>query len=104
MKDELIESIERLDFKSKPEECRRHINKFVEEKTRNIIKDFIAPKYITSRTIAVLVNAAYFKSEWASKFKKENTKEEIFHINTHTSVHVEMMEQKGYFNYGMSSN
>lgn len=101
VKDALIESIEMLNFESKPEESRCHINKFVEDNTKNIIKDFIPPFYITSDTIAVLVNAVFFKSEWQSKFKKEKTKNEIFHINNHKTVDVAMMRQVERFYYGM---
>lgn len=102
--DLLIDSIEVLNFESKPEESRCHINKFVEETTKNIIKDFIPPTYITSNTIAVLVNAAFFKSEWASKFETEDTKNKSFHINNHTTVDVAMMRQVNRFHTGTISH
>lgn len=97
----LIDSIEVLNFESKPEEARCHINKFVEETTKGIIKDLLSPKHITRNTIAVLVNAAFFQGDWASPFQKEATKKKFFHKNIHTPVYVEMMEQEGFFKYGM---
>lgn len=92
-----------LNFGSQPEEARCHINKFVEETTKGNIKDFLPPKYITPDTIYVLVNAAFFKGDWASPFQKDATKKKYFYQNIHTPVYVEMMQQEGYFNYGMSS-
>ncbi|XP_031628732.1 serine protease inhibitor 88Ea-like isoform X2 [Contarinia nasturtii] len=101
LKEMLIDSIEVLNFESKPEEARCHINKFVEETTKGIIKDLLPPEYITHDTISVLVNAAFFKGDWASPFKKEATKKNFFYKNIHTPVYVEMMEQIGFFNYGV---
>lgn len=100
----LIDSIEVLNFGSKPEEARCHINKFVEETTKGIIKDLLPPGYITPDIISVLVNAVFFKGEWTSPFKKEATEKKFFYKNIHTPVHVEMMKQEGYFNYGMVSH
>lgn len=100
----LIDSIEVLNFASEPEEARCHINKFVEETTKGIIKVLLPPKYITRNTIAVLVNAAFFKGDWASPFEKKLTKKKFFYNNIHTPVYVGMMEQEGFFNYGMVSH
>lgn len=93
----LINSIEVLDFVFKPEEARSHINKFVLETTKGIIKEFLPPNYITPRTVAVLVNAAFFKGDWKTKFNKQYTEEALFYKDIHTPVPVEMMKQFDYF-------
>lgn len=71
-------SVEVLDFVSKPEEARAHINKFVQETTKDIIKEFLLPYSITPKTVEVLVNAAYFKGDWKSKFDKQITEKALF--------------------------
>lgn len=97
----LINNIEVLNFGSEPEESRCHINKFVKETTKDIIKEFLPPNYITPQTIAVLVNAAFFKGLWNEKFRKEDTKQEFFYKDIDTPISVEMMKQSGRFNKGI---
>jgi serpin B len=67
--------LESLDF-TKGEEARKAINAWVEEQTSGKIKDLI--KKLGADTKLVLTSAIYFKGNWASQFKKENTKEEPF--------------------------
>lgn len=97
----LIDNIEVLNFESKPEEARCYINKFVEKTTKGIIKDLLPPKYITPKTISVLVNTAFFKGDWTSPFQREATKKKFFYKNIHTPVYVEMMKQQGFYKYGI---
>lgn len=93
-------NIETLDFASNPEQCRSQINTFVEDVTKNNIKDLLPPGSISTETKVVLANAAYFKGNWASKFDKEDTQKKIFYEHSRMPVYVDMMKQKGYFNYG----
>ena len=58
---------------------RNTINKWVESKTNNKIKDLIKPGMITADTIAVLTNAIYFLGQWQSEFDKSNTKDQPFY-------------------------
>ena len=90
-------SIEKVDF-SNPEARRQEINAWVEEVTRNHIKDLIPAGSIRQGTQFVLANAAYFKGLWLNKFDKQNTKVETF--NGATPADVEMMSLQGKFNYG----
>ena len=46
------------------------INDWVEERTKDKIKDLIQPDMIDEDTSLVLVNAIYFKSNWAKKFER----------------------------------
>lgn len=77
------------------------INKWVEEKTNNKIKELISSDNIDDYTRLVLVNAIYFKGSWAKKFKPESTVKESFYYNEKDSVKVDMMTQKSKFRYGV---
>lgn len=94
------ENIEKLDFATEPDQCRNQINSFVEEVTKNNIKDLLPPGSISTDTKVVLANAAYFKGHWTSKFDKEETQKKIFYEHSRMPVYVDMMKQKGSFNYG----
>ncbi|EGR32275.1 serine protease inhibitor, putative [Ichthyophthirius multifiliis] len=53
----------------------------------------------------VLVNAIYFKGEWASKFENKKTVKEVFHFeNNGGQVQVDMMKAKNKINYGENSH
>uniref|UniRef100_A0A8C1XSF6 Serpin B6 n=1 Tax=Cyprinus carpio TaxID=7962 RepID=A0A8C1XSF6_CYPCA len=89
--------LEEVDFKMKPEAARVNINKWVEEKTQEKIKDLLPQGSIDSSMKLVLVNAIYFKGNWKKKFPKEATIDGQFKLNkTHTKP-VKMMNQKSKF-------
>lgn len=94
------DSIKKLDFLTDPVASRNEINGFVEEVTKNNIKELLTPDAITSNTHLVVANAAYFKGQWASKFEQEDTKPTIFYDHGRMPVYVDMMKQRGTFNYG----
>lgn len=98
------ENIESLDFQTDPESSRGTINKFVSDVTRGNINDLLVPGAITDETKLVMANAAYFKGQWSSKFDPEETKPRIFYDFGPIPVYVDMMKQRGYFNYGKSHN
>lgn len=68
MQQTLNDSIEQLDFCGEPDQCRIHINRFVEEVTKNNIKDFIPLGEISPNTQLVIVSAIYFKGRWVCPF------------------------------------
>ncbi|XP_017768978.1 PREDICTED: serine protease inhibitor 3/4-like isoform X3 [Nicrophorus vespilloides] len=76
------------------------INGWVEEKTKDKIKNLIDPNALNSLTRMVLVNAIYFKGDWAKKFNKNNTTKQKFYTSTTDSVEVDMMHMKDKFFYG----
>jgi serpin B len=86
-----------VDF-GKTEEARRTINSWVEEQTRDKIKDLIGRGSLTGRTGMVLTNAIYFKGTWALKFEKAQTRAEPFHAPG-GDVKAPLMRQDGRFNY-----
>lgn len=67
MKKLLNDSIKQLNFAGDPDQCTEHINHFVEETTRNHIKNLIQPNKITSDTQFIMVNAVYFTGQWVGR-------------------------------------
>lgn len=89
-----------VNYKGNLEKVCKQINTWVEEKTVNKIKDLIQPIHLNKLTRLVLVNAIYFKGNWASQFNKEHTKDAPFWITPEDSIDVPMMFKKGKFGYG----
>jgi serpin B len=101
---ELIEknyggNLNEVDFVGATEAARQTINNWVEEKTNGKIKDLIQQGVLDKLTRLVLTNAIYFKGNWASKFKEENTKDVPFTLLDGKKIDVPMMNQKGDFGY-----
>ena len=92
-------SITPVDYKRASEAARKMINSWVEDKTQEKIKDLIQPGTLDALTRLVLVNAIYFKGNWESQFKADNTKDAPFHISSKKSVEVPMMTQQEMFGY-----
>lgn len=101
---ELIESnydgkLNEVDFVRATEAARRTINKWVEKKTNNKIKNLIQKGVLDPMTRLVLTNAIYFKGNWARQFKKDRTKEAPFTLADGKKVDAEMMNQTAEFGY-----
>lgn len=82
-----------VDFKHALEPARHEINLWVEDKTRNRIRELIGPGMLEPLTRLVLVNAIYFKGSWSSRFTEEDTRDELFHAGPDQTVPVRMMVQ-----------
>ncbi|XP_053876125.1 serpin B6-like isoform X2 [Malaclemys terrapin pileata] len=90
--------LEQLGFSKASEDSRKHINAWVEEKTEGKIQNLLAQGVVDSMTRLVLVNAIYFKGNWATQFNKNCTVEKQFKINKNESKPVQMMFKKAKFN------
>lgn len=88
-----------VDFKSNGEKVRTEINDWVAQTTHDKIKDLIPEDTFDERTRLVLINALYFKAEWANKFEKESTTKKSFHVSANKSIDVDMMRQSDRFDY-----
>lgn len=88
-----------VDFVKNTESTRQTINKWVEEKTKDKIKELIKPGILTEFTRLVLTNAIYFKGRWVSQFEKKNTTPRQFELTTGEKVEVPMMSQTKEFRY-----
>ena len=80
-----------VDFKNLPEPSRLLINAWAEEKTRGRIKDLVPEGKINGFTRFVLLNAIYFKGDWAEQFDATQTKEGDFHVAGGAKVRAQMM-------------
>ena len=85
------------DFAGRPDAERIRINKWVEKKTKSLIKDLIAPDMIDPLTRLVLVNAVYLKAKWLNPFDKADTKKETFYKIGGEKEKIDMMHQTGFF-------
>jgi serpin B len=88
-----------LDFAGATEKSRETINKWVEKKTAEKIKDLIPSGMLTPSTTLVLTNAIYFKSPWIEAFKKFATREKPFHLTPDKNVKVPIMHRGEEFMY-----
>jgi serpin B len=93
----------RMDF-AESEQARQTINSWVENQTENKITDLIPTKAIDSDTKLVLTNAVYFKGIWTDPFKKDRTKEDVFHLTPSEKIKVPMMHRWDEFRYGEADN
>jgi serpin B len=69
-----------LDIASDPEAARIAINKWVADRTRDRIEELLKRGVIDEYTVAVLVNAIYFKANWLYQFDPGQTSPEPFHL------------------------
>lgn len=76
------------------------INKWVEDKTNNRIKNLISS--LSPGTAMVLVNAIYFKGKWRYEFDEENTVDEPFYLAQGGEVTKPFMKQNTTVNYTSS--
>ncbi len=75
-----------------------HINGWCKEKTNGMIPSILDD--IDPSTVSYLLNAIYFKADWASKFDPKNTKNETFTTeNDNSSTDIPMMHQNVLISY-----
>ena len=87
-----------LDY-SNGEKARGIINRWVEQETKDKIKDLIPSGVLDALTRMVLTNAIYFKGDWQAQFKEKSTREMPFKVTPSKTVKAPMMYQKGNFGY-----
>lgn len=89
-----------VDFVRAPEATRATINQWVENQTRDRIKNLLSPERIGPDTAVVLTSAIYFKGFWVHPFEPLATRDDQFHPSRGEAVPVKMMNQTttlGYF-------
>ena len=80
-----------VDFMADPNGSREIINGWVEDATEDRIKDLIPEGSIDALTRLVLVNAIWFKANWAEQFDPELTTQDKFTLGSGDEVAVPMM-------------
>ncbi|XP_029089102.1 serpin B8 isoform X3 [Monodon monoceros] len=73
--------LEELNFSKDTEECRKHVNDWVTEKTEGKISEILGAGAIGPLTKLVLVNATYFKGKWNEQFDRKHTRGMTFKTN-----------------------
>jgi serpin B len=89
-----------LDYQRAAEKARKIINQWVEEKTKDKIKNLIQPGVLDAVTRLVLVNAIYFKGNWATQFDEKWTRDDTFYLLSGGTMQTPLMTQKEEFAYG----
>jgi serine protease inhibitor len=74
------------------------INKWVEDSTKGKIDKIVADK-IDPDTVLFLINAIYFKGQWAVKFDASKTEDRVFYLLDGGQKQVPMMSQSGEYAY-----
>ncbi|CAM1326099.1 SERPINB3 (predicted) [Pycnogonum litorale] len=92
--EELKKDVDLMDFAANPEASRNVINEWVENITKDKIKNLIPEGSVTEETVMMLVNAVYFKGNWMHKFSKERTVMDWFNVSSNERVKVQMMFQE----------
>lgn len=81
------------DFISQYESVRKEINGWVEEQTKDKIKNLLAEGTLNPRTRMVLVNAIYFKADWLTTFDPNSTYDAPFYLLDGSETQVKMMAE-----------
>ena len=92
--------IEALNFTSPS--ALSHINGWCKEKTNGMIPTIL--DQIDPSCVMYLLNAIYFKADWAKKFNEKNTKNVDFIMPSGAKKQLPMMHQKVRVRYGSNSN
>ena len=96
--------VQLLDFIKDAEGSRMYINRWVEDQTRNKIRDLLSPGAVNAESLLVLVNAIYFKGKWLKPFKNWRTRKVDFYPEKSKSVRVDMMNGEEKVRYILDSN
>lgn len=88
-----------LDFSNPDRNPKDDINKWVEDKTNQKIKNLLSDNLEKNKTEAVLVNTLYFNGCWENTFEEYRTDEKNFYGKNKTTK-VDMMQQtEEYYSY-----
>lgn len=93
---------ENVSFKTNEdlEKSRQKINRWVENKTNDKIKELIPQGILDELTRMVITNAIWFNGNWLNPFEKSRTSPSIFHISRDKTVSTDFMHQEketGYY-------
>lgn len=88
-----------VDYATNAGGARKQINTWVEKQTNEKIKTLIPEGALDELTRLVLVNAIYFKGNWASQFESSDTHDTPFLLSKDKTVQVSMMSQKEHFGF-----
>lgn len=91
--------LKRLDITGNPDQARRTINLWVEQQTKDRIKELLKPGTVTPDTRLVLTNAIYMKATWQRQFRAEATTTGDFFVAPDRPTPTKLMWQTSHFAY-----
>ncbi|KAL2307910.1 hypothetical protein Nmel_000901 [Mimus melanotis] len=92
--------LELVEFKEKTEETREKINKSLSELTDGKMENVLNEDSVSDQTQILVVNAAYFVTNWMKKFPEAEIKECPFKVNKTETKPVQMMNLEATFCLG----
>jgi serine protease inhibitor len=93
-------SVQKCNFHSQPQQCRRMINQWVSQKTHNKMPRIVPEDAVTDNTKMILVNALQLKANWGQQMRKHITKPSpFFPLESEKVKIVEMLKTRGVFKY-----
>merc|ERR1712184_73939 len=94
----LFSGVKNVDFSS-PVEAAQRINNWVENRTHNLIRDFISPDAVSDQTRLMLLNAIYFKADWKNNFDQAESYQGSFNVGQNMKRRVNMISQENLFKF-----
>ena len=94
----LFSGVKNVDFSS-PEEAAQRINNWVENRTHNLITDFLSADALSDESRLMLLNAIYFKADWKNNFDQAESYQGSFNIGQNMKRRVDMISQENSFKY-----
>jgi serpin B len=91
VRDNYSAPLQPLDFVRHAPAARQEINAWVQNQTRERIRDLIPPDGVDRETRLVLVNAIYLKAPWENEFPGTATKTRPFHVGGGAATDVPTM-------------
>jgi len=89
-----------VDFTTQPDAARELINRWVKARTAERIPELLPAGAVDSSTLAVLVNAIYFKANWSNQFYPQSTTDQPFFRLDGSQVSAALMHQGLMTGYG----
>ena len=86
VKRDYCSEIRQLDYAADPEKARATINRWVEQRTNDLIKDLIPQGGVNRATPMVLTSAIHFLGKWDKPFDKAATQDAPFYAEQATNV------------------
>jgi serpin B len=90
--------LEPIDF-AQSDAATRRINGWVEQQTKDRIRDLIPPGLLNADTRLVLANALHLKAAWGKEFAKRETKDRSFHVDGDATVSVPTLHDVAHYGY-----
>ena len=93
-----------VDFHNRADAARVRINQWVEDNTRQKIRELIPAGVLNETSRLVLANAVHFKGKWEQPFRKEATKDEPFSVESGATVQAPLMHYQKQVRYLQARN